>query len=108
MAHTITLLTRVRVRRVSLDQSKHRVDGDVVIYLLRFFLTMPSRDTPASSRTEASMTGHMWPTNSRVRLTHCHIVIRLAPQLASQSAPRAACRASLERTPAALANSNNS
>ena len=24
-------------------------------YLLRFFLTMPSRDTPASSRTEASM-----------------------------------------------------
>ena len=55
MAHTITLLTRVRVRRVSLDQSKDRVDGDVVIYLLRFFLTMPSRDTPASSRTEASM-----------------------------------------------------
>ena len=30
------------------------VNGDV-IYLLRFFLTMPSRDTPASSRTEASM-----------------------------------------------------
>ena len=54
MARTITLLTRVRVRRVSLDQSKDRVDGDV-IYLLRFFLTMPSRDTPASSRTEALM-----------------------------------------------------
>ena len=48
------LFTRVRARRESLDQSKDRVDGDV-IYLLRFFLTMPSRDTPASSRTEASM-----------------------------------------------------
>ena len=54
MAHTMTLLTRVRVRRESLDQSKDRVDGDI-IYLLRVFLTMPSRDTPASSRTEASM-----------------------------------------------------
>ena len=54
MAHTLTLLTRVRVRRVSLDQGKYRVEGDV-FYLLRFFLTMPSRDTPASSRTEASM-----------------------------------------------------
>ena len=54
MVHTMTLLTRVRVRRESLDQSKDRVDGDI-IYLLRFFLTMPSRDTPASSRTEASM-----------------------------------------------------
>ena len=54
MAHTLTLLTRVRVRRVSLDQGKYRVEVDV-FYLLRFFLTMPSRDTPASSRTEASM-----------------------------------------------------
>ena len=54
MVHTMTLLTRVRVRRESLDQSKDRVDGDI-IYLLRFFLTMPSRDTPVSSRTEASM-----------------------------------------------------
>ena len=43
MAHTLTLLTRVRVRRVSLDQGKYRVEGDV-FYLLRFFLTMPSRD----------------------------------------------------------------
>ena len=38
MAHTLTLLTPVRVRRISLDQGE-----------------MPSRDTPASSRTEASM-----------------------------------------------------
>ena len=53
MAHTLTLLTRVRVRRVSLDQGKYRVEGDV-FNLLRFFLMMPSRDTPASSRTEAS------------------------------------------------------
>ena len=29
MAHTMTLLTRVRVRRESLDQSKDRVDGDI-------------------------------------------------------------------------------
>ena len=36
MAHTTTLLTRVRVRRVSLDQSEDRVDGDI-IYLLRFY-----------------------------------------------------------------------
>ena len=43
MAHTLTLLTRVRLRRVSLDQGKYRVEGDV-FYLLRFFLTMPSRD----------------------------------------------------------------
>ena len=36
MAHTLTLLTRVRVRRVSLDQGKYRVEGDV-FYLLRFY-----------------------------------------------------------------------
>eukprot|EP00964_Phaeocystis_antarctica_P138233 scaffold102904_cov67-Phaeocystis_antarctica.AAC.1 len=54
MAHTLTLLTRVRARRVSLDQGEYRVEGGV-FYLLRFFLRMPSRDTPASSRTEASM-----------------------------------------------------
>ena len=54
MAHMLTLLTRVyRARRGSLDQGKYRIEGDV-FYLLRFFLTMPSRDTPASSRTEAS------------------------------------------------------
>ena len=47
MAHTMTLLTRVRVRRGSLDQSKDRVDGDV-IYLLRVFThTLPRRhDAP--------------------------------------------------------------
>ena len=34
MAHTLTLLTRVRVRRVPLDQGKYRVEGGV-FYLLR-------------------------------------------------------------------------
>ena len=53
----LTVVTRVRVPRISgylWTKVKYRVEGDV-FYLLRFFLTMPSRDTPASSRTEASM-----------------------------------------------------
>ena len=56
MAHTLTLLTRVRVRRVSLDQGKYRVEGDV-FYLLRFFLTMPSRDTPATQLVHRGVDG---------------------------------------------------
>ena len=35
MAHTLTLLTRVRVRRVSLDRGEYRVEGDA-FYSLQF------------------------------------------------------------------------
>ena len=75
MAHTLTLLTRVRVRRVSLDQGKYRVEVDV-FYLLRFFLTMPSRDTPASSRTEASMAALVRSAlrNERTNIGRAHTV----------------------------------
>ena len=51
---TYAIVIKGPARRGSLGQGKYRVEGDV-FYLLRFFLTMPSRDTPASSRTEASM-----------------------------------------------------
>ena len=55
MAHTLTLLKHESGYGGYLwTKVKYRVEGDV-FYLLRFFLTMPSRDTPASSRTEALM-----------------------------------------------------
>ena len=54
MAHTLTLLKHESGYGGDLwTKGKYRGEGDV-FYLLRFFLTMPSRDTPASSRTEAS------------------------------------------------------
>ena len=60
MAHTLTLLKHESGYGGYLwTKVKYRVEGDV-FYLLRFFLTMPSRDTPASSRGHFVATKVIW------------------------------------------------